>query len=77
MAFPETAIEADRFQSVAAAARTSESPRDRAIWAGDAELTASAADHPGRLWVGILVALPFALAFWALVWFAVRWALRL
>jgi hypothetical protein len=76
MMFPETAVEADRFQSVAEAARTTETARDRAIWAQDAEYTASAADDPGRLWVGILVALPFALAFWALVWLAVRWALR-
>jgi hypothetical protein len=76
MMFPETVVELDRFQSVVESARASEHPMDRTIWARDAEITASATDHAGRLWVGILVALPFALAFWALVWFAVSWALH-
>ena len=76
MMFPETVVELDRFQSVVETARASEHPMDRTIWARDAEIRASAAVHPGRLWLGILVALPFALAFWALVWFAVSWALH-
>lgn len=72
----DTAIEAERFHSVGDTALTAERLRDQSIWARDAEIRAADAAYPGRLWLGLVAALPFALAFWWLVWLGVGWALR-
>ena len=76
MLISEAGIEADRFLPVGDATMAEQPPMDQTIWARDAEIRSSHPGHHGRLWVGVITALPFALAFWALVWFAIRWALR-
>ena len=77
MTSPETVIEADRLRSVGEAARAPEWPPDPSIRALDHEIATPDALQSGRLWLGIAVALPFALAFWGLVWLTLYWALHI
>jgi hypothetical protein len=73
MISPETAIQRERFPSIGEKTRPPERAAEQRSWARDAEARAADTRHPGRLWLGIAVAMPVALGFWALVWLAIAW----
>jgi hypothetical protein len=76
MISPESAIESDHFPSVGEKAQSAGNmPAERA-WVQDAELRESSSRHPAGLWLGVAVAMPVALGFWALVWFVASRALH-
>ena len=77
MIFPESAIERDPFPSVGEKAQSTEHLGAQRAWARDAEIRAAASPRQGRLWLGIAIATPAALAFWIFAWFALNWAVHL
>jgi hypothetical protein len=76
MVSPETVIAPDQLEPVGNNVRSSELDAERTAWSRDAEIGETDALHPSGLWRGIAIAMPFAAAFWALVWFAITWAFR-
>jgi hypothetical protein len=72
---PPSVIDPDRPGSIGN--RASDGLAEQTKWIQPLNFSETDEVDPSRLWRGIFVALPFAAAFWALVWLAVSRMLRI